>query len=188
VESLKLAQQATLETRDAKHEPRSLAEQRQAWLAQADEVLGGPQAVRDMVRNALRPDPIVTTPVSAKWVEGVADWILAVMEEHRSTWQIWHVRAEPNGRYETWSCKPIRVKGWSTCWSTRCCSTGRYRWHALTTASLNRRCYGGPTARRSTQSPDPTCSPPPASSMPSSGWSTPPLRRPGHCGSRPPIG
>src|SRR5215211_7234151 len=31
VESLKLAQQATLETRDAKHEPRSLAEQRRAW-------------------------------------------------------------------------------------------------------------------------------------------------------------
>jgi DNA primase catalytic core len=94
VESLKLAQRATLETRDAKHEPRSIGEQRQAWVVQASEVLGGPQAVRNMVRNALHPDPIVTTPVSAQWVEGVAGRILTVMEEHRSTWQIWHVRAE----------------------------------------------------------------------------------------------
>ena len=30
-----LAQQATLETRDAKHEPRSRAEQRTIWLAEA---------------------------------------------------------------------------------------------------------------------------------------------------------
>jgi conjugative relaxase-like TrwC/TraI family protein len=39
VEALQLAQQATLETRDAKHEPRSLAEQRTAWHAQAAETL-----------------------------------------------------------------------------------------------------------------------------------------------------
>jgi conjugative relaxase-like TrwC/TraI family protein len=41
VESLHLAQQATLETRAAKHEPRSLAEQRTTWLDQAIDVLGG---------------------------------------------------------------------------------------------------------------------------------------------------
>ena len=41
VEMLRLAQQATLETRDAKHEPRSLAEQRHTWHQQAVEVLGG---------------------------------------------------------------------------------------------------------------------------------------------------
>ena len=35
VEALNLAQQATLETRDAKHEPRSEAEQRRVWLAEA---------------------------------------------------------------------------------------------------------------------------------------------------------
>ena len=35
VEALHLAQQATLETRDAKHEPRSLAEQRTTWLNEA---------------------------------------------------------------------------------------------------------------------------------------------------------
>ena len=93
VESLKLAQQATLETRDAKHEPRTLTEQKAAWLAQASQVLGGPQAVQTMVHTALHPNP-GPTPVSAEWVQGAAGRILAAMEEHRSTWQIWHVRAE----------------------------------------------------------------------------------------------
>jgi conjugative relaxase-like TrwC/TraI family protein len=94
VESLKLAQQATLETRDAKHVPRTFTEQRQAWLAQACEVLGGPRAVQTMVDTALHPDPVDGTLVNAQWVEGAAGRIVAAMEERRSTWQIWHVRAE----------------------------------------------------------------------------------------------
>jgi hypothetical protein len=91
---LKLAQQATLETRDAKHEPRTLTEQKAAWLTQAGEVLGGPQAVQHMVHTALHPDPVAGTPVNAQWVKDAAGRVLAAMEEHRSTWQIWHVRAE----------------------------------------------------------------------------------------------
>jgi DNA primase catalytic core len=94
VEALKLAQQATLETRNAKHEPRSLTEQRTAWMAQACEVLGGPTAVRTMVHTALHPHPVGRTLVNAQWVEDAAGRVLAAMEEHRSTWQIWHVRAE----------------------------------------------------------------------------------------------
>ena len=94
VESLQLAQQATLETRDAKHEPRSLAEQRQVWFAQAADVLGGQtpstswsraaqaplqrQAERSTRRGSARP------PIRCwrRW------------KRRRSTWQIWHVRAE----------------------------------------------------------------------------------------------
>ena len=94
VESLKLAQRATLETRDAKHEPRSLTEQRMAWLAQACQVLGGPRSVQAMVHTALHPDPVAGTLVSAQWVNAAAARTLAAMEDHRSTWQIWHVRAE----------------------------------------------------------------------------------------------
>ena len=51
VEALQLAQQATLETRDAKHEPRSLTEQRATWLNEAAAVLGGRGAVAAMVRR-----------------------------------------------------------------------------------------------------------------------------------------
>ncbi len=55
VEASQLAQQATLETRETKHEPRTLTEQRAAWHAQAVQTLGGPQAVRAMITEALHP-------------------------------------------------------------------------------------------------------------------------------------
>jgi conjugative relaxase-like TrwC/TraI family protein len=49
VETIALAQQATLETRDAKHEPRSLAEQRHTWRTQAVEVAGGVEELTAML-------------------------------------------------------------------------------------------------------------------------------------------
>ena len=94
VEALHLAQQATLETRDAKHEPRSLAEQRSTWLNEAAAVLGGRAAVASMVQTALTPPAETVRMADARWVAQTADHVLAVMEESRSTWQIWHVRAE----------------------------------------------------------------------------------------------
>jgi limonene-1,2-epoxide hydrolase len=94
VEALKLAQQATLETRDAKHEPRSLAEQRAAWHTEAAETLGGPDAVRTMIAHALHPTSAPGLAVEAEWVAATAGKVLAAVEEHRSTWQSWHVRAE----------------------------------------------------------------------------------------------
>jgi conjugative relaxase-like TrwC/TraI family protein len=94
VEMLHLAQQATLETRDAKHEPRTLVEQRSSWRDQAAQVLGGPQAVDAMVETALHPTHRTGQRIDAAWVAAAADRVLAVMEEHRSTWQVWHVRAE----------------------------------------------------------------------------------------------
>jgi hypothetical protein len=94
VESLQLAQQATLETRQAKHTPRSLAEQRKAWFAQAVDVLGGPEAVPLMVREALSPVPSIAWELDPGWLEAAADRVLSAMQERRSTWQVWHVRAE----------------------------------------------------------------------------------------------
>jgi hypothetical protein len=83
-----------LETRDAKHEPRSLAEQRATWLREAEAVLGGRAAVAAIVQTALAPAPETATIADARWVAQTADHVLAVMEESRSTWQMWHVRAE----------------------------------------------------------------------------------------------
>ncbi len=94
VEALQLAQQATLETRDAKHEPRSLAEQRATWMNEAAAVLGGRGAVAAMAQTALTP-PAETTPIAdSRWITDTADHIVTVMEASRSTWQMWHVRAE----------------------------------------------------------------------------------------------
>ncbi len=95
VEAILLAQQATLETRDAKHEPRTLAEQRAAWGEQAEQVLGGPAGVSFMVANALstgRAAPAAT--VDAAWVREAAQRVRDEIQSRRSTWQVWHVRAE----------------------------------------------------------------------------------------------
>ena len=83
-----------METRDAKHEPRSLTEQRATWLNEAAAVLDGPEAVVVMVQTALTPAAETVTIADARWVAQTADHILTVMEESRSTWQMWHVRAE----------------------------------------------------------------------------------------------
>ncbi len=101
VEAIHLAQQATLETRDAKHEPRSLAEQRSTWLKEATAVLDGVEGVASMVRAALTPPAEATRIVDARWVAQTASHILAVMEESRSTWQMWHVRAEAQRQVRT---------------------------------------------------------------------------------------
>ncbi|WP_137121114.1 MobF family relaxase [Segeticoccus rhizosphaerae] len=95
IESVRLAQQATLETRDAKHEPRTLDRQRASWSREAQEVLGGRDAVKSMVTTALgagrgqhmQPGQTVDTA-------DVARVVIGQLESRRSTWQTWHVRAE----------------------------------------------------------------------------------------------
>ncbi|GAB3993424.1 MobF family relaxase [Nocardioides marmoraquaticus] len=102
VETIQLSQQATLETREAKHEPRSQAEQREAWHREAVEVLGTPQRVKQMVHGALNPNlnqrgatrSLADSAWFATWIEGATDRIVATMEGSRSTWQYWHVYAE----------------------------------------------------------------------------------------------
>ena len=100
IESLALAQQANLETRPDKHEPRSLREQRAQWQVQADAVL----SVGDNVRSSA-----VATMLAAVLGRGrdrgqeggrgetgddLAKRVVDVLEASRSTWQVWHVRAE----------------------------------------------------------------------------------------------
>ncbi len=99
VETLHLAQQANLETRAAKHEPRTLAEQRATWRAQAEHVLGGPQPVQQMLRGVLltgrRPRQQEHAPgVDGAWLDVAAARAVAALQARRSTWQVWHVRAE----------------------------------------------------------------------------------------------
>jgi conjugative relaxase-like TrwC/TraI family protein len=101
VEALHLAQQATLETRDAKHEPRSLAEQRATWLSEAAAVLGSAEAVPSMVRTALAPPAKTATIADSHWIAETADHVITVMETSRSAWQMWHVRAEAQRQVRT---------------------------------------------------------------------------------------
>ncbi|MAS53354.1 MAG: transfer protein Tra, partial [Pimelobacter sp.] len=95
IETLQLAQRATLETREAKHEPSSLAEQREAWNREAVEVLGSPRDLQQMLHGALNPTAAATAPVAdAAWFAKISDRIVTTMEGGRATWQYWHVYAE----------------------------------------------------------------------------------------------
>ena len=94
VEALQLAQQATLETRDAKHEPRSVAQQRATWAAEAAQVLGGRDQVSAVVKAALAPAGALGALVDAAWVDQAAAAVLDAVQTRRATWQVWHVKAE----------------------------------------------------------------------------------------------
>jgi conjugative relaxase-like TrwC/TraI family protein len=94
VESVALAQQANLETREAKHEPRSYAEQRQIWRREAVDVLGSERNVESMVSTALHPMPRPKQQVTTAWIHAAAERVIAEVESRRATWQVWHLRAE----------------------------------------------------------------------------------------------
>ena len=52
-------------------------------------------------QTALTPPPRPPRIADAHWVAQTADRVLAVMEESRSTWQMWHVRAEAQRQVRT---------------------------------------------------------------------------------------
>jgi hypothetical protein len=74
--------------------PRTLDEQRATWHKQAAETLGGPEAVQSMINRTLHPTKAPRSPVDGQWLSRIAGLVLAAVEERRSTWQTWHVRAE----------------------------------------------------------------------------------------------
>ncbi|MBU8820323.1 relaxase domain-containing protein [Mycolicibacterium goodii] len=93
-EALMLSQRATLETRQAKHEPRSWAEQRQQWRAQAIEHLGGQNALNSMLSTVLSQRSVTTVQITDEWIEEQAAAVIDIVSESRSTWQRNHVLAE----------------------------------------------------------------------------------------------
>jgi DNA primase catalytic core len=99
-ESVGLAKRAWSETRQAKHAPRSEAEQRATWRAEAVDILGSDDAVSGMVDGALghRPE---TKDVTEEWVEETAAAVVETVQEGRATWQVWHLRAETERRART---------------------------------------------------------------------------------------
>jgi len=94
VEARALAQQANLETRQAKHEPRTLAEQRATWRAEAEALLGSDGVAAMLTATLTARQVRFPTLVTRAWVRTQAAQIVATMEGSRSTWQDWHVRAE----------------------------------------------------------------------------------------------
>ncbi|WP_330251429.1 relaxase domain-containing protein [Nocardia sp. NBC_00565] len=93
-EMFQLAQQATLETRQAKPDARSRAEERADWRADAVDVLGGDGAIGAMVYAALHPRRRARPIIDADWISRTADQVVATVSDERATWQMTHVRSE----------------------------------------------------------------------------------------------
>ena len=109
VEALKLAQQATLETRDAKHGPRTVAEQRRTWWTEARAILGQ-QGIADMVATATSQGRSSVMRVTEEWIDATAAQSVSAVEMSRATWQIWHLRAEASRRATQHTLDPARTE------------------------------------------------------------------------------
>jgi DNA primase catalytic core len=93
IEAKSLADQATLETRDAKHGHRSERDQRATWRAEADDVMGDPAEVDEMYAHAINRSN-AGRALTREWVEDAAASTIVAVEESRATWNVWHLLAE----------------------------------------------------------------------------------------------
>ena len=106
IEAIALYERANLETRTAKHEPRSLAEQRQMWRAQAIAHLGSQQALSAMLVQVRTPKRRHVPDVTDEWIARQANIVVDTVCEARSSWQHTHIYAEAQRR--------VRAAGWAT--------------------------------------------------------------------------
>jgi DNA primase catalytic core len=104
-ESVALGKQAWSQTRQAKHAPRSEADQRTAWRAEAVQILGSEGAVQEMVDAALGHRHEVQN-LTDTWVERTAAAVVEAVQAARATWQVWHLRAEASRRARTAGIRP----------------------------------------------------------------------------------
>jgi len=92
-EQLELAQQATLDTRPAKHRPRSEADQRATWHTEATQLLG--QAGLAHMLGTIHAQPPAAPPVvDEAWLAHAAQRVVNIVEAERSSWTPWNIRAE----------------------------------------------------------------------------------------------
>ncbi|WP_246456504.1 MobF family relaxase [Nocardioides mesophilus] len=89
---LKLAQQATLETRDRKAAPASLAGQITGWREEAAAVLGDHE-LADLEHQTLNRQGSTTT-IADLPVDDLAATVLSVVSEEKATWTRWNLIAE----------------------------------------------------------------------------------------------
>jgi conjugative relaxase-like TrwC/TraI family protein len=89
---LKLAQQATLETREGKEPGRTLSEQVADWTDQAVRTIGKRGLARMLAASTSRS--VAPSPVTAEDLDRLARQVVLTVSEQRSTWSRWNVYAE----------------------------------------------------------------------------------------------
>ncbi|OCL37092.1 hypothetical protein BCR15_11520 [Tessaracoccus lapidicaptus] len=96
-EAIRLAQQATLETRDAKHPPRSHEEQRRTWRAQAEAAIGVAGIGRALAHSLGRATTS-RVDITEVLLDRVAGEVVDRVARSRASWQVWHLRGEASRR------------------------------------------------------------------------------------------
>ncbi|WP_328814295.1 MobF family relaxase [Rhodococcus sp. NBC_00297] len=110
IEAISLAQQATLETRAAKHEPVSHAEQRGGWRSEAVQILGSEEALSELVSSITgRAAGAPLTDFDAPWVGTVADDVVATVSRARSRFLRHNIRAEAVRQVRTYNPPTERI-------------------------------------------------------------------------------
>lgn len=110
IEAISLAQQATLETRAAKHEPVSHAEQRSGWRGEAIEILGSEEALSELVSSITgRTAEVATVAFDAPWVDAVAGDVVHVVSRGRSRFLRHNIRAEAVRQVRTYNPSTERI-------------------------------------------------------------------------------
>ena len=95
IEAISLAEQATLETRAAKHEPVSHADQRSGWRAEAIEILGSQKALSELVSSITAHTAAeAATDFDHAWVRETAERSLDIVSRKRSRFLRHNIRAE----------------------------------------------------------------------------------------------
>ena len=112
-EAVELAQQANLETRQAKHEPRSLRRTASDVARRGDPVLGGEIGLRGYLRRALHASGCAASaaaPTAGGWTQPTtADARSSTRcSQQRAVWQENHVRAEAERRVRAAEHPPRR--------------------------------------------------------------------------------
>ncbi|MBV8347547.1 MAG: relaxase domain-containing protein, partial [Mycolicibacterium sp.] len=93
-ESRSIYQRAQLDTRQAKHEPRSLTEQRAQWRDEAIKHLGSVVDLVSMLGKVLSTGRQVAPAVTQAWIKDQAAAAVETVSGTRSVWQRTHVFAE----------------------------------------------------------------------------------------------
>ncbi|HKX14149.1 MAG TPA: hypothetical protein VJN19_03075 [Propionibacteriaceae bacterium] len=95
---------------------------------------------------------MTSVAVDARWVAEASSLVLAAMEEHRSTWQMWHVRAEAQRHVRGVEVPAERVSTLVDLLPDEVLHTRSVPVARRMTASRNWKCCGGSTAHRFTPS------------------------------------
>ncbi len=97
---IKLAQQATLETREGKQKPKALGDQLQQWHAQARRLLGGQDPAK-LIAGVIGQHGQAAR-IDADLVDRTAAEVVATVEAERATWTRWNLIAEIERATRSW--------------------------------------------------------------------------------------